>query len=155
MKRNVLILSAMLALLLVALSGMGSGRIRAGHRGDQNNATQSEPSKQTNEEKKVAYDIYGKRLRVDEKYIADRTLPNGRIIAYRKNKREIASLVRALKEDGVTNEKLLDTKTWSTISCFKNVNNFCANVSCTFICRLERHRTARANEILGYCECGN
>jgi hypothetical protein len=101
--------------LFVAFPG-NNDRSRAGSRSNQNDAKKAEPSKRV-------YDMYGKRLRADERYIAERTLKNGRIIAYRKNKREIASLVKALKEDGFTDEKLLDPQTWLMNMCEKTAND--------------------------------
>src|SRR6478672_199525 len=50
----------------------------------------------------ILVDIDGKRLREGEEYLADRTLSNGQTIAYRKNKREVEALVKALEEDGIT-----------------------------------------------------
>jgi hypothetical protein len=113
MKQRILLVTSTLALLLVALYGIsGDAPIRADNKGNQNDAKKTEPPK-------VVYDIAGKRLRADEKYIAERTFTNGRIIAYRKNKREVAALVKALKEDGVTDKKLLDPQTWLMNICQK------------------------------------
>ena len=119
MKHFILVLGLTLASLLVALSSISSdGRIRVNNNGNQNDDRKTEPPKRV-------YDIYGKRIRPNEKYIAELTLKNGRIIAYRRNKREIAALVKALKADGVTDEKLLDPQAWLMIICWKSVSSNC------------------------------
>jgi hypothetical protein len=156
MKRNIVVLGLTLTLLLIGLSGISSdGRIRTGDKSKQNNAKQTESSTQGNEEKMPLYDIYGKRLRANEKYIAAMAPPNGRTIAYRKNNREIAALVKALKRDGVTDEKLLDSRSWSTAYCWK-INDSCFNAGCT-VCKaqkyiIERTPGSRINTLF-YCGC--
>ena len=77
------------------------------------NLRKPKPSRQVKQ--RLVFDIDGKRFRADEPYLAERTLQNGRTIGYRKNKREIEALVKALKSDGVTDEKLLDPTTWHLI----------------------------------------
>lgn len=113
MKTKMFVLGLMLALSLVGLSGL-----RTYGQSNQNDTKQTKTSKRV-------YDIDGKRLRPDEKYIAERTLKDGRIIAYRKNKREIAALVKALKEEGFTDKKLLDPQTWLGIICWQSVSSGC------------------------------
>ena len=139
MKRNIVVLGLTLTSLLIVLSGISSdGRIKTGDKSNQNNAKQTETSTQGDEEKMPLYDIYGKRLRANEKYVAALALPNGRTIAYRKNNREIAALVKALKGDGVTDEKLLDPKSWSTGYCWK-VNGSCLTGGCTTVCKAQKY----------------
>jgi hypothetical protein len=111
---------------------------------------------------KVVYDIAGKRLNADEKYIAERTLKGGHIIAYRKNKEEIAALVKALKEDGVTDKKLLDPQAWNMIIGYQSSSSGC-NGGCGFAhsCKTspgptERGKPSNPNlhvSILQYCTC--
>jgi hypothetical protein len=144
MKQNILVIGLTLV-SLVSLSGVSSdGRIRADSKSAQNDAKKTEPSMQ-GDEKKV-YDIYGERLRANEKYIAQQTLTDGRIIAYRKNKREIAALVKALKEAGVTDKKLLDPKAWSMMICEKTVSSGC-NGGCGYgkACRGSYYGIEKAN----------
>ncbi len=109
MKKTILILSLTLASLLLALSGIGK----------------TESSKQVDGRRQPVYDIDGKRLRADEKYLAGITLESGRVIAYRKNRREIAALVKALKEDGVTDKKLLDPRAWMMNTCEQTAVSEC------------------------------
>lgn len=139
MKRNLFLLG--LTLLLVGLSG-----IAARGQSNQNDAEQNKTSKSV-------YDIYGKRLRVTEKRIAERTLKNGRIIAYRQNRREIAALVKALKEDGMTEgEPVLSPKFWMMIKCLK-VNNSCLTGGCSQTCKQVSKILDRQNTTLLYCYC--
>lgn len=138
----------MLASLLVGLSG-----VRTHGQSNQNDTGQTKTSKHV-------YDIDGKRLRLDEKYIAERTLKDGRIMAYRKNKREIAALVKALKEDGVTDEKLLDPKNWMKSICWQSASLGCRG-GCRkpYTCRpLSGSPDKTANpelqtSTLNYCRC--
>ena len=115
MKQMIAVLGLTMASLLGGLSGI-SNVSRVDSKSNQNDAKIAEPPKRV-------YDIYGKRLRADEEYIAERTLKNGRIIAYRKDKREIASLIKTLKEDGFTDERLLDPQTWLMNMCEKTAND--------------------------------
>ena len=62
-------------------------------------------------------DINGKAIAEGEKYVAQRVTKDGKVIAYRQNQREIEALVKGLKEDGVTDKKLLDTKYWLVAGC--------------------------------------
>jgi hypothetical protein len=62
-------------------------------------------------------DINGKIIPAGEKYVAQRVTKDGKVIAYRQNQREIEALVKGLKEDGVTDKKLLDTKYWLAAAC--------------------------------------
>ena len=115
-----------LASLILALSGISSdGRIATEKKSDQNNASKTESSKQVDGKEHPVYDIDGKRLRADEEYLAAITLDSGRIVAYRKNKREIAALVKALKESGVTDKKRLDPNAWMMNICGATVVSGC------------------------------
>ena len=149
MKQNTFVSGLVLASLLIALSGIS----RTNADNNQNDAKKSEPAKRV-------YDIYGKRLKTDDKYIAERTLANGRTIAYRKNKREVAALVKALKEDGVTDEKLLDANAWMTIICWRSALSGCmGGCGIAHICKptpghIERTTADRLQPaILRYCVC--
>ena len=124
MKQITLVLGLTLVLLLLGLSGI------SGATGDDRQSNQNDA--RTAKRSAVAYDIYGKRLRRGEEYIASRKLNNGRIIAYRKNKREVAALVRLLKEAGITDKKLLDPQTWLMSNCLK----FWGNPMCYNNCGL-------------------
>lgn len=154
MKHFILVLGLTLASLLVALSSISSdGRIRVNNNGNQNDDRKTEPPKRV-------YDIYGKRIRPNEKYIAELTLKNGRIIAYRRNKREIAALVKALKADGVTDEKLLDPQAWLMIICWKSVSSNCqGGCSLGTTCRgsesaIDRiSGAAQLHSRINYCYC--
>ncbi len=141
MKRSIFALGLVLALSLIGLFS-----IRTHSQSNQNNVKKTEPSKRV-------YDIYGKRVRANEKYVADRTLKNGRIVAYRQNKREIAALVKALKEDGMTDEQVLNPKFWTTLKCLK-YNYSCLTLSgCGSICKEESKILDRQNVTLLYCYC--
>jgi hypothetical protein len=152
MKQKILVASFTLATLLVALSGIGGDGLTRG-----NNKSNQDDAKKT-ELPKVVYDIAGKRLRADEKYIAERTITDGRIIAYRKNKREIAALVKALKEDGVTDRTLLDPQAWNMIICYQSSESGCAG-GCGFYhsCQNIHGHSERPNaggmSMLRYCGC--
>lgn len=156
MKLNSLVLCLTLTLLAVVTGTSGNVRIT----NNQNSARPAESAQQENKEKTIAYDIYGKQLRDDEKYIASRTLPNGRIIAYRKNQREIAALVKDLKEDGVTDEKLLDPKSWMTIVCWKSTGLGKCSGGCSLLqyCKgsgssIERIKEPVGTIIFAWCNC--
>lgn len=156
MKQTPLTLCLMLTLLVVVIGTSGNVRIT----NNQNNTKPAESSRQENKEKEIAYDIYDKQLRDDEKYIASRTLPNGRVIAYRKNKREIAALVKALKEDGVTDEKLLDPKSWMMIVCWKSTGLGRCSGGCSLLqhCKgsgssIERTIEPVGTIIFAWCNC--
>jgi len=164
MRRNILLAGLTLASLLVALPGISSdGRIKTSSQNDQADAAQTESSKQGNEEKKPVYDMDGKRLRADEKHVAELTLKNGRIIAYGNNKREIGALIKALKEDGVTDEKVLNPESWVGNKCliWSGVCHTAANcTSLNKVCKWVGWRTERAASanraytlLLSYCEC--
>lgn len=109
----------------------------------------------------------GKRLRAGETYVAQRTLANGRIIAYRKNKREIAALVKALKADGITDKELLDPKAWLATLCYLTKPKGCGsgtgcvtNYSCKYSpvddsTKRQAGANALSNQvsIIGRCVC--
>lgn len=164
MKRTILSLTLMLGCLLLALSVINSsGGIRANTQSDQNDNRKAEPSEQAKREEKTAFDIDGKRLRADEKYVAERELANGRIIAYRKNRREVAALVKALKEDGVTDEKLLDPKTWMMNRCDRTLATGCIGGCGQFrpciyspikYTDTQRHPSDNSAILMGSCVCG-
>ncbi|HMV82825.1 MAG TPA: hypothetical protein PKC13_27495 [Blastocatellia bacterium] len=75
-------------------------------------------------------DLTGKELRRGEHYLAELTDKDGKIIAYRKNQREVAALVKTLKEGGVSDQRLLTPQTWLATSCDLTGPKTCANVHC-------------------------
>lgn len=153
MKRNMIILTIVFGMLLLTTTNFSPDRIvkalnqsKAGQ--DQTKPQSPPPVKPTvpveKDEKPIRkvlswkpqdgnpqgkVDIDGKRISDGEKYVAQRTLKNGKVIAYRQNKREAGALVKALKEDGVTDKKLLDTNYWLQLSCsfiaFKQCSGKC------------------------------
>lgn len=105
-------------------------------------------------------DIDGKRIKQDETFVAQRTLSDGRTILYRKNKREIQALVKALKEDGVTDERLLDSQTWGGITCALSPGEKCKNNCGIYRCTLfpvtilgPSPANKEARGLLRYCSC--
>lgn len=130
MKRSLLALALALGSLLLTPPALDAGRTRADGQGRQGEARQAESTGQARQAQKPVYDINGKRLRAGEQYVAQRTLPSGRVIAYRKNKREVAALVKALKADGVTDEKLLNPDTWLMTLCSQVPDGQCINGGC-------------------------
>lgn len=152
MKQNMLVFGLTLASLFLVSS---NGLISADSKSSQGAAKQAAPSN-------VTYDIDGKRLRANEKHVAERTLQNGRIIAYRNNKREIAALIKALKQDGITDEKVLNPKSWAGNKCLISNNACLTAANCTLlnkVCKWVAQRTERAASAnpayatLRYCEC--
>lgn len=131
----------MLASLLGGLSG--------GKTYGQNNQNDTGQTKTP----KHVYDINGKRLRAHEKYIAERTLEDGRILGYRQNKREITALVKALKEDGVTDERILNPKFWMTLKCLMYDYSCHTLIGCNGTCKEVTAPADRANVKLLYCYC--
>lgn len=158
MKRTLLSLTLTLGALLLALSVINSsGSTRANIQSNQND------NQQAKQEEKAAFDLDGKRLRADEKYVAERELANGRIIAYRKNRREVAALVKALKEDGVTDAKLLDPKSWMMNLCQKTLATGCIGGCDQFrpclyspikYTSTEKHPKDNTVVLMGSCVCG-
>ncbi|MBK9705541.1 MAG: hypothetical protein IPO77_00635 [Acidobacteria bacterium] len=70
----------------------------------------------TDRESKTVRDMDGKALRPDEHYIAELTAKDGKVTAYRKNRKEVASLVKDLKDGGVTDRRLITRK----LGCYAN-----------------------------------
>jgi hypothetical protein len=162
MKRSMLVVVLTLGSLLTTPPGFNSGGgIRADSQSNQNNRQEAESSRQVKEEQKPVFDMNGKRLRADERYVAERTLRNGRIIAYRRNEREIAALVKALKKDGVTDKELLNPKTWMMIICDKSSSSGCqGGCTPTRSCQLGIYHTERTTKgrlpqavSYGSCSC--
>jgi len=141
MKRNTFVLGLMLASLLTGLSSH-----KTYGQSNQNDTGQTKTSKRV-------YDIDGKRIRADEKYVAERMLKNGRIIGYRQNKREVTVLVKALKEDGITDERLLDPKFWMMLQCIKYDYSCYTLSNCNGTCKAVTGPAERANVRLFYCYC--
>ncbi|HEX8709442.1 MAG TPA: hypothetical protein VF723_14450 [Pyrinomonadaceae bacterium] len=164
MKRGILFSALTFGALLLALPDISGGRPNVNGQSTQSIPLQAESSRQLKEEEKPVFDIKGKRIRADERHIAQRTLQNGRIIAYRKNKREIAALVKALREDGVTDKELLDPNTWMMIICDRSISSGCqGGCSPTQVCahttiQMSDKRTTQGKGnytavLFGYCRC--
>lgn len=129
MKRSILVLVLTLGLLSLALlDTSGGGYIKADSQNNQSDKSKAESSRQ--EAEKPIFDIDGKRFRADEQFVAQRKLRNGSVIAYRKNRREVAALVKALKEDGVTDKELLNPNTWLMVLCHQIPDGKCINGGC-------------------------
>lgn len=110
----------------------------------------------------ILVDIDGKRLREGEEYLADRTLSNGQTIAYRKSKREVEALVKALKEDGITDRSLLDPEAWLSAPCQMSTPPQCTgNCGTATACRLIKkgeepqrlQQPTKIKLIVRYCGC--
>lgn len=165
MKRSILVLALTLGSLSLALPDTyKGGGSKADVQNNQNSSRQAESSTQGQEEEAPVFDMNGKRMRVGETYIAQRTLQDGRVIAYRKNKREIAALVKALKEDGFTDKELLDQKKWMATICHLSKPKACVGgCSITQSCRYSpvensserRSQRVKSNltYIVGRCVC--
>lgn len=134
MKRTLMTLTIVLgALLLTATSFHPEQWAKAS---SQSKQEQTKPQPLPLPLPTVPIDIDGKRVPEGEKYIAQRTLKNGKVIAYRQNKREVEALVKGLKEDGVTEKKLLDTGHWMAFTCYftgtKKCGDGCGSVQCNY-----------------------
>ncbi len=138
MKRTMMTLPLLLGALLLTATSFNPEQLAKAS--NQNKAGkeigQTKPQPQPLPTPIVPVDINGKRLPEGEKYIAHRTLKNGKVIAYRQNKREVEALVKGLKEDGVTEKKLLDPGHWMTFTCYftgiKKCGHGCGSVQCNY-----------------------
>ena len=123
----------------------------------------------------ASVDIDGKPIGARETVVARRTMSDGSVIAYRKNKREVMALVKALKEDGQTNKtlldgqtdkKLLDPQTWLNNTCSlpfsgNHCSGHCGAKQCTYTCRGCEPTVANSGSgerpvytvRYGYCAC--
>jgi len=156
--KRVLMISA-LALSLVSI-GFLQGVLAKAHESKERQV-QSSTTLQAQNKPKSPVDIDGKPIGDAEAYAARRTMSDGRVIAYRKNKREIKALVNALKEDGKTDQKLLadrkllDPQTWLqgpcsgsgiNISCFGPCISPPAGTKCSVIVQnADPRRTSNPN----------
>ena len=107
-------------------------------------------------------DINGKIIPAGEKYIAERTLKDGKVIGYRQNQREVEALVKGLKEDGVTDKKLLDPQHWLATGCIiiglRKCEGKCGGNSCKFYSSgggQNHERVAINPSPHGFCACQN
>ena len=138
MKRTMMTLTIVLGALLLTATSFNPTRLA--NASNQNKAgkeiRQNKPQPQPLPTPAIPVDIDGKRVPEGEKYIAHRTLKDGKIIAYRQNKREVEALVKGLKEDGVTEKKLLDTGHWLAFTCYftgtKKCGHGCGSVQCNY-----------------------
>lgn len=113
MKRiNILLLITVGAFSLTATSVSSGGWLTQNKTGVPQSKPRPQPLPTT-----IPVDIDGKRLTEGERYVSQRTLKDGKVIAYRQNKREVEALIKALQEDGVTEKKMLDTNYWLQLSC--------------------------------------
>lgn len=110
----------------------------------------------------VPVDINGKAIAEGEKYVAQRATKDGKVIAYRQNQREVEALVKGLKEDGVTDKKLLDTKYWLAAVCKfigpKKCEGHCGGNYCKFYSfgGAQNHERVAINPSPhGFCACPN
>jgi hypothetical protein len=158
--KRVLVISA-LALSLVSL-GFRQGVI-ASAREEKEKQPQGSTTKQVQNEAKLSapVDMDGKPISSRDTCVASRTLSDGRVVAYRKNKREIKALVKALKEDGQTDEKLLNPQIWLLPGCSLNVftkqcHGTCNQGTCTYTkwdCNPTRIGKVPYSVNYGYCFC--
>lgn len=162
MKRNLMILTIVLGALLLTATSFNPERLAKAS--NQNKAGkeigQTKPQPLPLPTPIVPVDINGKRLLAGEKYIAQRTLKNGKVIAYRQNKREVEALVKSLKEDGVTEKKLLDTGHWLAFHCYftglKKCGGGCGSNQCKFydfVGSGQIGRVVTPPNVFGYCAC--
>ncbi|HEV2806572.1 MAG TPA: hypothetical protein VGW57_16725 [Chthoniobacterales bacterium] len=124
-KRSILASGLVLGSLLLVLSGTdsdGGAETETTHHKD---VVKTQPANQSEGRNQAVYDIDGKRLRSGEKYAAAISFENGRVVAYRKNRREIAALVTALKQGGITDKKRLDPNAWLMNICGATVESGC------------------------------
>ena len=102
------------------------------------------------------YNLNGRLLGPDEAFVAARTLPDGRTIAYRQNETDVALLVEALREDGVVDEKLLTPQSW-LLGCSRvgksSCTGHCATGSCAFANGASSSGKTTSWATLGYCRC--
>lgn len=134
------------------------------------NCTDSQPAKPNasaapnDREAPTVRDMDGKELRRGEHYLAELTARDGKITAYRKNQREVAALVKTLREGGVSDQRLVAPQTWMTASCDLVGRRTCANVKCSpnTYCQFQEagHEmykippgTKETWAIFGYCTC--
>ena len=104
----------LLASFLIALSGTGKD----------------------NEGKKATrYNADGKAAAPDATYLLEWPDKNGRIVVYRKTKRDIDALIKALKEAGVTDPNLLSAKSWTNVACSVSGGSCVKDPSCTSSCQ--------------------
>jgi hypothetical protein len=77
-------------------------------------------------------DIKGNPLTLspDESYLAELDLPDGRVVIFRQNNRDIDALVEVFKTTGPSNARMADRKFWKQIpTCFFQ-NRICPNKQC-------------------------
>lgn len=134
------------------------------------NCTDSQPAKpnasadQNDRQAQTVRDMDGKELRRGEHYLAELTAKDGKITAYRKNQREVAALVKTLKEGGVSDQRLVAPQTWMTASCDLVGPRSCSKVNCGsgYSCQFQQagHETYKIPPgtketwaIFGYCTC--
>ena len=107
-------------------------------------------------------DTNGKRVHLDERYLAQRTLSSGKTIIYRQNKRDIDALVKALRQDGVTDKRLLDPKAWLMWYCASRQIGGCTGKCGIYQCTepisspIDNNPTrtaAPSKPRLAYCAC--
>ncbi len=162
MKRTMMTLTLVLGALLLTATSFNPERLAKAS--NQNKAGkeigQTKPQPLPLPTPTVPVDINGKRLPEGEKYIAQRTLKNGKVIAYRQNKREVEALVKALKEGGMTEKKLLDPAYWLAAHCYftglKKCGGGCLNQECKFNDfggPTQTGRVVTPPNVFGYCAC--
>ena len=166
MKRAIMLLPLTLGLLLLTVTSFNPERLAKALNQSKAGTEQAKPQPQPLPTPTIPVDIDGKRMPEGEKYVSQRTLKDGKVIAYRQNKREVAALVKGLKEDGVTDKKLLDTNYWLTGLCVligpKKCSGKCGGIPCNYHeihndgsdqtgrVSLPSHANAQA---VGYCAC--
>lgn len=166
MKRTMMLLTITLGAFLLIATSFSPARLAKALNQSKANTAQTKPQPRPLPTPIVPVDIDGKRLPEGEKYVAQRTLKDGKIIAYRQNKREVEALVKGLKEDGVTDKKLLAADHWLAFTCYftgmKTCGHGCGSVPCNYhearndgadqTGRLSRPSNVNAKAV-GYCSC--
>jgi hypothetical protein len=103
----------------------------------------------------------GKPAKAKDIVVAQRQLSDGRIVTYQQNEKDVAELVKGLKEDGVTDAKLLDPKMWLMWSCqaygYKKCSGKCGSQQCAWTqFNVETARLSKPGASIyhgGYCAC--